>query len=296
MGRGDGQLRRGALRRTHARWGIAVIGGRAWGPLALGLLVHSCRWSPRSPRRDGWRRDDEFPRVSRGHSQPLFPSGVGAFRVREGPERLAAVIGELRAGETGSAWRAAVGRTTSDGTRGYGDVLAPMERACSSGSTAGLGRARKRPCWPAAPCGHLRPGSARIAARPAPVPGVADLGDDAPEVVGARRRAVTARVTVPGGVRIVTLAGRLCAGDPAGDRDGAFAQHRDLIVERLENEGVTMSSAFRAKRKIRLVEAISRSPIRYALTRHEQGGPFMAETYGRRRPRRGRSATLAPER
>src|SRR5579859_4896730 len=46
---------------------------------------------------------------------------------------------------------------------------------------------------------------------------------------------------------------------------------------------------------IRLVDAISRSSIRYVLARHEQGASFMAEVYGRLTGRAGVcSATLGP--
>ena len=69
----------------------------------------------------------------------------------------------------------------------------------------------------------------------------------------------------------------------------------DLIVECLENEGVTHVFGIPGEENIRLVEAISRSSICYVLTRHEQGASFMAETYGRLAGRAGVcSATLGP--
>jgi acetolactate synthase-1/2/3 large subunit len=69
----------------------------------------------------------------------------------------------------------------------------------------------------------------------------------------------------------------------------------ELIVECLENEGVTHVFGIPGEENIRLVEAISRSSIRYVLTRHEQGASFMAETYGRLAGRAGVcSATLGP--
>ena len=69
----------------------------------------------------------------------------------------------------------------------------------------------------------------------------------------------------------------------------------DLIVECLEYEGVTHVSGIPGEENIRLVEAISRSSIRYVLTRHEQGASFMAETYGRLTGRAGVCpATLGP--
>jgi acetolactate synthase-1/2/3 large subunit len=69
----------------------------------------------------------------------------------------------------------------------------------------------------------------------------------------------------------------------------------DLIVACLEQEGVTHVFGIPGEENIRLVEAISRSSIRYVLTRHEQGASFMAETYGRLTGRAGVcSATLGP--
>lgn len=69
----------------------------------------------------------------------------------------------------------------------------------------------------------------------------------------------------------------------------------ELIVQCLENEGVTHVFGIPGEENIRLVEAISRSKIRYVLARHEQGASFMAETYGRLTGRAGVcSATLGP--
>ena len=69
----------------------------------------------------------------------------------------------------------------------------------------------------------------------------------------------------------------------------------DLIVECLENEGVTHVFGIPGEENIRLVEAISRSSIQYVLTRHEQGASFMAEVYGRLTGRASVcSATLGP--
>src|SRR5690349_10315990 len=69
----------------------------------------------------------------------------------------------------------------------------------------------------------------------------------------------------------------------------------ELIVECLENEGVTHVFGIPGEENIRLVDALSRSPIEYVLTRHEQGAAFMAETYGRLTGRAGVcSATLGP--
>jgi acetolactate synthase I/II/III large subunit len=73
------------------------------------------------------------------------------------------------------------------------------------------------------------------------------------------------------------------------------ASMAELIVRCLENEGVTHVFGIPGEENIRLVEALSRSSIRYVLTRHEQGASFMAETYGRLTGRAGVcSATLGP--
>jgi acetolactate synthase-1/2/3 large subunit len=69
----------------------------------------------------------------------------------------------------------------------------------------------------------------------------------------------------------------------------------ELVVECLENEGVTHVFGIPGEENIHLVEALSRSSIRYVLVRHEQGASFMAETYGRLTGRPGVcSATLGP--
>src|SRR6202049_2151898 len=69
----------------------------------------------------------------------------------------------------------------------------------------------------------------------------------------------------------------------------------ELIVEGLENEGVTHVFGIPGEENIRLMEALSKSSIEYVLTRHEQGASFMAETYGRLTGRAGVcSATLGP--
>src|ERR1700749_3813083 len=69
----------------------------------------------------------------------------------------------------------------------------------------------------------------------------------------------------------------------------------ELIVECLENEGVTHVFGIPGEENIRLMEALSKSSIAYVLTRHEQGASFMAETYGRLTGKAGVcSATLGP--
>src|ERR1700722_2796560 len=69
----------------------------------------------------------------------------------------------------------------------------------------------------------------------------------------------------------------------------------ELIVECLENEGVTHVFGIPGEENIRLMEALSKSSIDYVLTRHEQGASFMAETYGRLTGKAGVcSGTLGP--
>lgn len=69
----------------------------------------------------------------------------------------------------------------------------------------------------------------------------------------------------------------------------------ELIVECLENEGVTHVFGIPGEENIRLIDALSRSSIEYVLTRHEQGASFMAEVYGRLTGKAGVcSATLGP--
>jgi acetolactate synthase I/II/III large subunit len=69
----------------------------------------------------------------------------------------------------------------------------------------------------------------------------------------------------------------------------------ELIVECLENEGITHVFGIPGEENIRLVDALWRSSIQYVLTRHEQGASFMAEVYGRLTGRAGVcSATLGP--
>ncbi len=78
-------------------------------------------------------------------------------------------------------------------------------------------------------------------------------------------------------------------------RDRPAATVAELLVDCLEHEGVTHVFGIPGEENIHLVEALSRSPIRYVLVRHEQGASFMAETYGRLTGRAGVcSATLGP--
>jgi acetolactate synthase-1/2/3 large subunit len=68
-----------------------------------------------------------------------------------------------------------------------------------------------------------------------------------------------------------------------------------LIVECLENEGVTHVFGIPGEENIHLVQALAASSIRYVLVRHEQAASFMAEVYGRLTGQAGVcSATLGP--
>src|ERR1700752_1409289 len=76
------------------------------------------------------------------------------------------------------------------------------------------------------------------------------------------------------------------------ESDGGVAR---LIVRCLENEGVSHVFGIPGEENIRLVDALSRSSIRYVLVRHEQAASFMAEVYGRLTGNAGVcSATLGP--
>ena len=70
----------------------------------------------------------------------------------------------------------------------------------------------------------------------------------------------------------------------------------DLLVDCLENEGVTCVFGIPGEENIYLTDALSRSSsIRYVLVRHEQAASFMAEMFGRLTGRAGVcSATLGP--
>jgi acetolactate synthase-1/2/3 large subunit len=69
----------------------------------------------------------------------------------------------------------------------------------------------------------------------------------------------------------------------------------ELMVKCLENEGVSVVFGLPGEENIRFIQALAASPIRYVLTRHEQGAAFMAEMYGRVTGRAAVvSATLGP--
>src|SRR6266581_8127926 len=68
-----------------------------------------------------------------------------------------------------------------------------------------------------------------------------------------------------------------------------------LLVTCLENEGVEYIFGIPGEENIHFIDALRDSPIRYILTRHEQGASFMADIYGRLTGKAGVcSATLGP--
>lgn len=55
----------------------------------------------------------------------------------------------------------------------------------------------------------------------------------------------------------------------------------ELIVKCLENEGVEYIFGLPGEENMELLDALLDSPIRFVMTRHEQGAAFMADVYGR---------------
>ena len=76
-----------------------------------------------------------------------------------------------------------------------------------------------------------------------------------------------------------------------GESEGGVAR---LIVRCLENEGVSHVFGIPGEENIHLVEALSRSSIRYVLVRHEQAASFMAEVHGRLTSSAVRLTSCAP--
>ncbi|TGC08984.1 acetolactate synthase large subunit [Methanolobus halotolerans] len=69
----------------------------------------------------------------------------------------------------------------------------------------------------------------------------------------------------------------------------------DLFVKCLENEGVEYIFGVPGEETVDLTDSLSRSGIRFIVTRHEQSAAFMAEVYGRMTHRPGVClATLGP--
>ena len=61
----------------------------------------------------------------------------------------------------------------------------------------------------------------------------------------------------------------------------------DLLVRALENEGVDYVFGIPGEENIHIMDALSRSRIRFVTTRHEQGAAFMADVWGRLTGRAG---------
>ena len=55
----------------------------------------------------------------------------------------------------------------------------------------------------------------------------------------------------------------------------------DLLVKCLESEGVELIFGIPGEENADLMMSLSKSKIRFILTRHEQGAAFMADVYGR---------------
>ncbi len=69
----------------------------------------------------------------------------------------------------------------------------------------------------------------------------------------------------------------------------------DLLVKCLENEGVQFIFGIPGEETLDLMDSVSRSGIRFILTRHEQAAAFMADAYGRLSGKAGVcAATLGP--
>jgi len=69
----------------------------------------------------------------------------------------------------------------------------------------------------------------------------------------------------------------------------------DLFVKCLENEGVEYIFGVPGEETVDLMDSLSRSRIKFIVTRHEQGAAFMADMYGRMTHRPGVClATLGP--
>ena len=69
---------------------------------------------------------------------------------------------------------------------------------------------------------------------------------------------------------------------------GPLMPGRDILVEALEREGVEVIFAYPGGASMEIHQALTRSKkIRTVLPRHEQGGAFAAEGYGRATGRAG---------
>src|SRR3954467_5543902 len=83
---------------------------------------------------------------------------------------------------------------------------------------------------------------------------------------------------------VVTLAGHTARGEVAG-----MSQRKasDLFVECLEAEGVEYVFGIPGEETLDLNESLERSSIAFVPVRHEQGGAYMADMYGRLTGRAG---------
>ena len=61
----------------------------------------------------------------------------------------------------------------------------------------------------------------------------------------------------------------------------------ELLVKCLENEGVKVVFGIPGEENLAVMNALSRSNIRFITVRHEQGAAFMADVYGRLTGRAG---------
>ncbi len=62
--------------------------------------------------------------------------------------------------------------------------------------------------------------------------------------------------------------------------DAGLRTVAQLLVECLENEGVEVVFGLPGEENLHVIDALSRSPIRFVTTRDERGAAFMADTYG----------------
>ena len=69
----------------------------------------------------------------------------------------------------------------------------------------------------------------------------------------------------------------------------------EKLVECLVQEGVEVIFGIPGEENLEVIEALTKSPIRFITTRHEQGAAFMADVYGRLTGKAGVClATLGP--
>jgi acetolactate synthase-1/2/3 large subunit len=86
---------------------------------------------------------------------------------------------------------------------------------------------------------------------------------------------------------------------PASTRERAREERSEtaaqLLVQCLENEGVKYAFGIPGEENVHVIDALSKSSIRFVLVRHEQAASFMADIYGRLTDQAGVCvATLGP--